>query len=168
MDGWIGSGHRARCYALQALARKILVSSRGSVSRSDLRTGPGRTMTKVKLMAAAGLLVLAVSGYFLLKYAARAPAPATPGPLLRNDAGGSAAMNRANCARGSFLRKITRPSDAAPCNWNTCFAKSTPTICDEVEIGYPAHATGFVTRAGHLRCDRRPMQMEPSLTPCVR
>lgn len=35
-------------------------------------------------------------------------------------------MNRANCSRDSFLRKTTAPSAAAPCSWNTFFARSTP------------------------------------------
>ncbi len=35
-------------------------------------------------------------------------------------------MNNWNCARESFLRNTTEPSAAAPCNWNTDFAKCTP------------------------------------------
>ena len=37
-------------------------------------------------------------------------------------------MNRANCSRDSFLRNTTDPSAAAPCSWNTFFARSTPTM----------------------------------------
>lgn len=35
-------------------------------------------------------------------------------------------MNTWNCARESFFRNTTEPSAAAPCNWSTYLAKSTP------------------------------------------
>jgi hypothetical protein len=35
-------------------------------------------------------------------------------------------MYRWNCGRDSFFRKTTAPSAAAPCSWNTFFARSTP------------------------------------------
>ena len=35
-------------------------------------------------------------------------------------------MKRWNCGRDSFLRNRTVPSAAAPCSWNTFFARSTP------------------------------------------
>lgn len=53
----------------------------GSGRQSDLGTGPGRTMTKFKMVTAATLLVVAAVGYFLLIYAARALAPAGPEPI---------------------------------------------------------------------------------------
>ena len=34
-------------------------------------------------------------------------------------------MNRANCGHDSFVRKTTDPPAAAPCSWNTFFARST-------------------------------------------
>ena len=40
--------------------------------------------------------------------------------------GAKANMKRWNCGRDSFLRNRTAPAAAAPCSWNTFFARSTP------------------------------------------
>ena len=52
---------------------------------SALRTDQSTTMTKVRLVSAAGLLVLAASGYFLLIYVTQASAPAGPGSIGQID-----------------------------------------------------------------------------------
>ena len=41
---------------------------------------------------------------------------------------GCSAMNFADCGRDSFLRNTTNPFAAAPCSWNTFFARLMPMI----------------------------------------
>ena len=76
-------------------------------------------------------------------------------------------MNRANCSRDSFLRNTTDPSAAAPCNWNTFFARSTPmmvtspmdalsfSLCFDTASLAHCDAVGGERHPPHLRSDLR-------------